>query len=143
MKGLKRIWVIASMGVGLFCLFACLGCGGQEWSPERIERITGVKVPDYVITDTLKGRRGFNGDYTDWFDIEFKTMPTDKLFNEIDEMIATWKTGWSRDGNQYRFSVTWGNGISAPPGEYDWEDRMFSITITKGEKVGMITSGRW
>ena len=74
---------------------------------------------------------------------EFKTMPSDEMFDEIDKMVATGKTGWKRDGNKYSFSVTWGNGFPTPKGEWEEDDGMFSITITRGEKEGMITHGAW
>ena len=115
----------------------------QEWSPARIERITGVRVPAYKIIEYNEGNRGFTGDYNDVYEIDFKTMPSDELFNEIDKMIATGKTSWRREGNKYSFSAVWGNGYPAPKGEREEDDGMFSITLTRGEKSGVITSGAW
>ena len=115
----------------------------EEWPVERIERVTGIKVPSYKIIETHKGKRAFTGDHEDRFKIEFKDIPSDELFDEIDRMIANGKTGWKRDGKKYSFSVFWGNDFPAPKGESDNFDGTFSITITKGEKVGEIRSGSW
>ena len=110
---------------------------------DRIERITEVRIPKFEVTDYYEGRRGFNGDFTDWFTFEFKSTPPDELFDEIDKLIKTGKTSWHKEGNDYIFNYTWGNSIPAPPGERDNEDRMFSITITRGEKQGEISHGMW
>ena len=115
----------------------------EEWSPARIERITGVRIPKYKIIDDNRGERGFNGDHMDDFTFEFKTMPPDELFDEIDKMILTGNTGWKKEGNRYSFSVVWGNGIPAPKGEKEEDDGIFGITITRGEKTGVIRSGTW
>ena len=115
----------------------------EEWPTERIERVTGVKVPSYKIIQTHKGNRAFTGDNEDNHEIEFKTMPSDELFDEIDKIIASGKTGWHKDGKRYSFSVIWGNGFPTPEGENEQDDGTFSITLTKGEKVGSIRSGAW
>ena len=70
-------------------------------------------------------------------------MPSDEMYDKIDKMIATGKTGWKKDGNKYSFSVVWGNGFPAPKGEREEDDGMFSITITRGMKKGVITYGSW
>lgn len=115
----------------------------EEWPPARIERVSGVRVPSYKIIENHKGERYFTGDHEDLFEIEFKTTPSDELFDEIDKMIANGNTGWQREGNRYSFSVMWGNGLPTPKGESDSYDGTFSIIITKGEKVGEIRSGSW
>ena len=143
-------WIFVTIGI-LFVTLVLFVAGlyiyseyfWQEWSPARIERITGIRVPKYEIIDYYKGSRGFTGDFEDRFTFEFKTMPSDEMFDEIDKMVATGKTGWKRDGNKYSFSVTWGNGFPTPKGEREDDDGMFSITITRGEKEGMITHGAW
>lgn len=115
----------------------------EEWPVERIERVTGIRVPKYRVIKLEEGERHFTGDYEDRYEIEFKTAPSDELFAEIDKMIANSNTGWQRDGNRYFFSVIWGNGLPTPKGESDEADGTFSLTITKGEKVGEIRSGSW
>jgi len=115
----------------------------EEWPPERIERVSGVRVPSYKIIENHKDERHFTGDHEDLFEIEFKATPSDELFDKIDKMIAKGNTGWQREGKRYSFSVIWGNGLPAPKGESDSYDGTFSLTITKGEKVGEIRSGSW
>ena len=115
----------------------------EEWPTERIERVTGVKVPSYKIIETNKGNRAFTGDYEDSFEIQFKDMPSDELFDEIDKMIAAGNTNWVKEGHKYTFSIIWGNGLPTPKGESDNYDGTFGITITKGERNGEISSGSW
>ena len=115
----------------------------EEWPVDRIERVSGVRVPKYKIVEIHEGIRHFTGDHEDLYKIEFKTVPSDELFDEIDKMIANGNTGWQREGNRYSFSVIWGNGLPTPKGESDSYDGTFRITITKGEKVGVIKSGSW
>lgn len=143
-------WIFIVIGGLLVSLLLCV-VGGyvyfewfwQEWPPERIERITGIRVPQYKVIDYHEGKRGFTGDYNDSYTFKFKTMPSDDMFDEIDKMIATGNTDWKRDGNKYSFSVMWGNGFPAPKGEREEDDGMFSITITRGETDGIITFGAW
>lgn len=115
----------------------------QEWSPARIERITGVRVPNYKIVESILGNRSFTCDYDDTYIIEFNTVPSDEIFDEIDKKIATGKTGWKKEGNEYSFSITWGNGFPAPKGESENDDITFGITMTRGKNEGEIRSGAW
>lgn len=39
--------------------------------------------------------------------------------------------------------ATWGNGMPAPKGESEDEDRSFSISFKKGSKKATINSGMW
>ena len=115
----------------------------EEWPVERIEQVSGIRVPSYNIIETYKGKRYFTGDHHDLYIIEFKTVPSDELFDEIDKMIAAGNTNWVKEGHKYTFSIIWGNGLPTPKGESDSYDGTFSLTITKGEKVGEIRSGSW
>lgn len=143
-------WIFVTIGI-LFVTLVLAVAGlyvyyeyfWQEWSPARIERITGVRVPQYEIIEYNEGNRHFTGDFEDRFTFEFKTMPSEEMFDEIDKMIATGNTDWKREGNKYSFSVMWGNGFPAPKGEREEDDGMFSITITRGETDGIITFGAW
>ena len=47
----------------------------EEWPVERIERITGVKVPEFRIIERHEGKRHFTGDYLDTLIIEFESIP--------------------------------------------------------------------
>ena len=108
---------------------------------DRIEKITEVNIPKFKVIEYYEGQRGFNGDFNDWFTIEFRADPPDELFDKIDKLIETGETSWHKEGNDYIFNRIWGNGIPAPPRENDNDDRFFSITITRGEKQGIIRHG--
>lgn len=154
-KCLKRIWKVIkwtfvtigalaiTLQIFLLGTLAYYKWFWQEWSPARIERITGVRVPNYKTIEYDERLGGFNGDFNDRFTIEFKTMPSDELFDEIDKMIETGKTSWHKEGNDYIFNCMWGNGFKAPEGEDEEDDGMFGITITRGSKQGTIRHGAW
>ena len=115
----------------------------EEWSIERIERITGVKVPIFAIIERHEGERHFTGDYLDTLIIEFESIPSDELFEEIDSMIASNSTKWEKKDSVYSYSTFWGNGYPAPKGESEAADGIFKITLTKGSKYGQIEDGAW
>ena len=127
------------IGFVLVCLTACgpLDVKHEEWPTDRIERITGVRIPEYKVTKAFIGPTSFNGDFEDSLYIEFETLPSDELFEKIDSL------NWYREGDEYSFSTSWGNGSPAPEGENDEEDRFFEIKLTKGEKTGIIVYGMW
>lgn len=115
----------------------------EEWPVERIERITGVKVPEFRIIERHEGKRHFTGDYLDTLIIEFESIPSDELFEEIDRMIASNDTKWEKSDRVYSYSTFWGNGTPAPEGENEADDAIFKITLTKGSKYGEIEDGAW
>jgi len=127
------------IGFVLVCLTACgpLDVKPEEWPIDRIERITGVRIPEYKVTKAFIGPTSFLGDFEDSLYIEFETLPSDELFEKMDSL------NWYRDGDKYSFSTIWGNGSPAPEGENDEEDRFFKIKLTKGEKTGIIVYGMY
>ena len=127
------------IGFVLVCLTACgpLDVKPEEWPTDRIERITGVRIPEYKVTKAFIGPTSFLGDFKDSLYIEFETLPSDELFEKIDSL------NWYREGDKYSFYTSWGNGSPAPEGENDEEDRFFEIKLTKGEKTGIIVYGMW
>ena len=127
------------IGFVLVCLTACgpLDVKHEEWPTDRIERITGVRIPEYKVTKAFIGPTSFLGDFEDSLYIEFETLPSDELFEKMDSL------NWYREGDKYSFSTSWGNGSPAPEGENDEEDRFFEIQLTKGEKTGIIVYGWW
>ena len=127
------------IGFVLVCLTACgpLDVKPEEWPTDRIERITGVRIPEYKVTKAFIGPTSFTGDFEDSLYIEFETLPSDELFEKMDSL------NWYREGDKYSFSTSWGNGSPAPEGENDEEDRFFKIKLTKGEKTGIIAYGMW
>ena len=82
----------------------------EEWPVERIERITGAKVPKFAVIERHEGERHFTGDYLDTLIIEFESIPSDELFEEIDSMIASNNTKWEKKDGVYSYSTFWGNG---------------------------------
>ena len=127
------------IGFVLVCLTACgpLDVKPEEWPIDRIERITGVRIPEYKVTKAFIGPTSFLGDFEDSLYIEFETLPSDELFEKMDSL------NWYREGDKYSFYTSWGNGSPAPEGENDEEDRFFKIKLTKGEKTGIIVYGWW
>ena len=119
-------WIAISIGALVVCLLLFIG---------------GLYI--YYEYFYQAGPRSFTGDYNDTYFIEFKTIPSDELFDEIDRKIAKGGTGWKRDGKKYSFSVIWGNGYSTPKGESEDADGIFDITMTRGEKEAIIHTGAW
>ena len=115
----------------------------EEWPVERIERITGAKVPKFAIIERHEGERHFTGDYLDTIRIEFEYIPSDELFIKIDSMIASKSTKWEKKDSVYSYSTFWGNGYPAPEGESEAADGIFMITLIKGSKYGEIVDGAW
>lgn len=110
---------------------------------DRIERITGVWLPDMDIVEYYKGKSGFTGDYNDRILVEFEEIPSGKVFHILDSFIETGKTGWQMNDSTYVFNATWGNGMPAPKSENEDEDRSFSISLRKGSKRATINSSMW
>ena len=133
-------WSFAALGFVLVCLMSCRPVEElkpEEWPTDRIERITGVRLPEYEVTRFFLGPVMIMGDFTDTLYIEFESIPSDELFEKMDSL------NWYREGDKYSFSTSWGNGSPAPEGENDDEDRFFKIKLTKGEKTGIIVYGMW
>ena len=142
-------WLIAAFVLVLMCLGSC-GIGGRgDFSPEseyptdRIERITKVRVPEYKVTKFVHGPSGI--DFSDTIYIDFESVPSEELFEKIDELMATNEnSGWYTDDSiHYSFQIYWGNGNPTPEGEKEEDDGIFKLDITKGEKAGVIVFGCW
>lgn len=125
------------------CLYVCYKWIWEEWPVERIERITGAKVPKFEIIERHEGERHFTGDYLDTLIIEFEHIPSDELFEKIDSMIASNNTKWEKKDSVYFYSTFWGNGYPAPKGESEAADGTFKLTLIKGRKYGEIEDGAW
>ena len=110
---------------------------------DRIERITGVRLPDMDIVKYNKGKSSFTGDYCDRSLLEFEKIPSERVYQTLDSLIEIGKTGWRMNDSVYVFSATWGNGMPAPKGESEDEDRTFSISFNKGSKRATVNSGMW
>ena len=109
---------------------------------DRIERITGVRLPKMNIIEYHQGERSII-DYSDRLVVKFEEDISEQTYHTLDSLIATNKMNWQRKGNAYVFTAMWGNGMPAPKGEDEEEDRTFSITIEKGNNKATIYSGMW
>ena len=110
---------------------------------DRLERITGVRFPDMDVVVSRKGNTAFMGDYNDEVVVEFEDSLSDAFYLSLDSIIKTERTSWVKNGSTYIFNQTWGNGMPAPKGESEDEDRTFSISFAKGSKRATIYSGMW
>ena len=106
-------------------------------------KITEIAYPDFKIIEYTKGRTSFLGDYNDELIIEFEQVPSAMFYQSIDSIIAIRNDGWFIHDSIYSYNRTWGNGFSAPKGEDDEEDMMFSIRFKKGSKQAIINYGAW
>ena len=97
-----------------------------------IENITGVSFPKYRVVD----RRSTWNSY-DNFTLEFKRMPDEAFYKELDEHFDCFEPG------KYSYSAIWGNGLEAPKGESDEDDISFSIEVEKGSKMFHIRVMAW
>ena len=109
---------------------------------DRIERITGVRLPKMNIIEYHQGERSII-DYSDRLVVKFEEDISEQTYHTLDSLIATNKMNWRKKGNAYVFTAMWGNGMPAPKGEDEEEDRTFSITIEKGNNKATIYSGMW
>lgn len=53
-----------------------------------IERIVGIKIPDYSLIKLEKGKTGFNGDYCDRFYLKFKESLSVNNIKELDSLVT-------------------------------------------------------
>ncbi len=139
-------WLFATLVVLLIIIIGIVAYSfwkQDQWTPDRVSRITGVEIPKYKIIEDNAGDIGFNDDYSDQLILEFKTIPSEELFDEIDRIISDGNADWKRDGKKYFFSKVWGNGLPAPRGENENDDLFLNLSITRGEKVGTISYGAW
>ncbi len=110
---------------------------------EKIERITETEFPEFDVVECEPGLGSFTGDYTDRLIFEFDEIPSEEYYQMLDSLIATQKTDWYRNENEYVWSRMWGNGFPAPNGEDDDEDMSLTIRFAKGSKNGEIRYGAW
>ena len=104
-----------------------------------VENITGVRLPRYKVIE--RGEEGSRAsrfpDHTYNFTLEFKKMPDEDFYKDLDEHFDSFEPG------EYSFSAIWGNGMEAPKGESDKDDISFSIDIARASKTFYIRVGEW
>ena len=146
-------WSFAALGLALVCLMICWGCkrrSAEDWPTDRIERITGVRLPEFSVIKYVYGHADFFGEYKDTLYIEFESIPSDTLFEKIEGLFETNTNNsqWTKDGGLYQFHGSWGtfgndDPLPAPEGEDPEQDRLFYLTLIKGERIGIIVCGMW
>jgi len=102
-----------------------------------IENITGVKMPKFKLVEYEKGNTFFNGDYSDYFTLEFKGLPDSTFYQNLRD------NGFDYYEGCYHFYLNWGSGLVedevVPKGESG--NYGFSMTICEGEKRFTINAG--
>lgn len=134
----------------MLILFAVAGIQGHLYYSEHylqhhfvkrrvIENITGVKMPKYKVVNEGEAWRcaGRFPDHSYNFTMEFKRMPDEDFYMELDEHFDCFEPG------KYSYSAIWGNGLEAPKGESDDDDINFSIDIEKGSKTFHVSVNQW
>ena len=110
---------------------------------KTIERITGVAFPELDIIDYKKDNRGFLGDYKDKLTLEMENELSESTYHYLDSIINAGNTQWFKHGDEYSYSIMWGNGLPAPKGESEEDDGMFSLSFKKGSKIINLSHGSW
>ena len=150
-KGWRIILFILSpfMAIMYFLLTILIVWGCSEYdrkygytNNKTIERITGVEFPKLDIQKYNKGIKSFNGDYSDTFVLEMESELSESTYMILDS-LSSGSTHWSFYDGEYRFSVMWGNGAVAPNGENPNEDRTFSLSFKKGNRLVYLSTGMW
>ena len=110
---------------------------------EAIERITDVAFPEVDIVEYKKDNRGFLGDYNDKLTLEMEDELSESTYHYLDSIIKSGNTKWLKHGDEYSYSIMWGNGLPAPKGESEEDDGMFSLSLKKGSKIINLSHGSW
>ena len=105
---------------------------------DRIERITGVRLPDFEMIDF---KHEGTIDFTNTYTIEFKEELTDEFYEKLDSLVS--EKRWTKNENNYSYHIMWGNGYPAPEGENEEDDGTFGVKIEKGSKKAVIEDGVW
>lgn len=103
--------------------------------PRVVENITGVAFPKYKVVDCRQNNSRM--DKSNSFILEFKEMPDETFYRELDEHFDCFEPG------KYSYSAIWGNGIEAPKEESDKDDISFSVDIERGSKTFHIRVMEW
>jgi hypothetical protein len=130
--------------------------------PKVVENIIGMQLPRYKVIEYDKDRRSFNGDYSDGFTLEFRKMPDDDFYDELDKHFRQYIPTRQQldsipedvtyifspraeilDSTVYCLERWWGNGVEAPKGESDRGDIIYRIRIERGSKTFHIGVTAW
>ena len=130
--------------------------------PKVVENIIGMQLPRYKVIEYDKDRRSFNGDYSDGFTLEFRKMPDDDFYDELDKHFRQYIPTRQQldtipedvtyifspraeiiDSTAYCLERWWGNGVEVPKDESDRGDIIYRIRIERGSKTFHIGVTAW
>lgn len=115
-------------------------------SRRELSQVTGVELPAFRIVDKNMGNIAFNGNQSNRYEIEFKVLPDEGFYSQLDS-VCKLDSYWSRRVEdkqvKYSYSRMWGNGMEAPEGQDPDEDRFVSFFLVKGEMRASMTIGTW
>lgn len=114
---------------------------------DMIEDMTGVKIPEFRVIDSrMKEVSSFDFEQTGGADIEFLNVSDEAFFRILDSKIKNGgknKEGiegkWSRNGNQYTYSLMPMGGKS----DFVREDGYFFLYIDKNSRKASMTYGNY
>ena len=130
--------------------------------PRVVKNIIGMPLPRYKVVEYDKDSRSFNGDYSDGFTLEFRKVPDDDFYNEIDKHFRQYVPARRqldsissdaiyifspkaeiKDSILYTLERWWGNGVEVPKGESYSGDIIYTIMIERGSKIFHIRVMEW
>ena len=165
------LFLVSPMMVVVYVVAAFL-CYAYYWDyyyprhhfvrPKVVENIIGMPLPRYKVVEYDRDRRSFNGDYSDGFTLEFRKMPDDGFYNELDRHFRHYvptrqqldsipddvtyifsPRAEIKDSTVYSLERWWGNGVEAPVGESEANDIIYTIKIERGSKIFHIGVTAW
>ena len=165
------LFLVSPMMVITYAVAAFL-CNAYYWDyyyprhhyvrPKVVENFIGMPLPRYMVVEYDRDRRSFNGDYSDGFTLEFRKVPDDDFYNEIDKHFRQYVPNRRqldsissdaiyifspraeiKDSILYTLERWWGNGVEAPKGESDSGDIIYTIMIERGSKIFYIRVMEW
>ncbi|MGL4518851.1 MAG: hypothetical protein ACRCUJ_03865 [Phocaeicola sp.] len=116
-------------------------------SRSGIDRITEAELPFKYIYD-IDGFLNLSlSDHTTTYHAYFMYTPSELAYTKLDSLCSVEQTNWSKTVTEnkeiYFYSRVWGNGMQAPKGENEQEDRFLKISLVRGSKSVVIKIGSW
>jgi len=171
-KWLRIVLFLVSPLVLLVLAVAAFFCYAYYWDyyyprhhfvqPKVVENIIGIRLPKYKVVEYDKDRRSFNGDYSDKFTLEFRKLPDDAFFDELDKHFRKYiptrqqldsipddeiylfsRRAEIKDSTLYSMDCMWGHGLGTPEGEPDAGDYWYTIRIDRRSKTFRIGVTAW
>ena len=109
-----------------------------------MENITSVDWPDYEVLNWDQPLKGISNSDETCLLIEFEEVIPEETIQKLDELCKLPDSNWSKDGDSYKFYCMWGNDMGkTPKGEFDFDDKYYSLRINKKSKGAELTFGSW